>query len=79
MAKQRKIRSSIFLTSLIEGNILQSEQRFDLPIVEAAFLTEQNGSLMKGLSEFDRRTLLADYLGKTSNPQTILITEMIKF
>ena len=64
MAKQRKIRSSIFLTSLIEGNILQSEQRFDLPIVEAAFLTEQNGSLMKGLSEFDRRTLLADYLGK---------------
>ena len=70
---------SIFLTSLIEGNILQSEQRFDLPIVEAAFLTEQNGSLMKGLSEFDRHTLLADYLGKTSNPQTILITEMIKF
>lgn len=79
VAKQRKIRPSIFLTSLIEGNILQSEQRFDLPIVEAAFLTEQNGSLMKGLSEFDRRTLLADYLGKTSNPQTILITEMIKF
>ena len=79
VAKQRKIRPSIFLTSLIEGNILQSEQRFDLPVVDPAFLTEQNGSSMEGLSEFDRRTFLADYLGKTSNPQTILITEMIKF
>ena len=79
MAKQRKIRPSIFLTSLIEGNILQSEQGFDLPVVDPAFLTEQNGSSMEGLSEFDRRTFLADYLGKTSNPQTILITEMIKF
>ena len=79
VAKQRKIRPSIFLTSLIEGNILQSEQGFDLPVVDPAFLTEQNGSSMEGLSEFDRRTFLADYLGKTSNPQTILITEMIKF
>ena len=64
VAKQRKNPAKYFLTSLIEGNILQSEQGFDLPVVDPAFLTEQNGSSMEGLSEFDRRTFLADYLGK---------------
>lgn len=79
ISKQRKIRPSIFLTSLMLGGILQSDQRFALPIVDPALLTEQVAASMKDLAEFDRRTLMADYLGKTANPQTILITEMIKF
>ncbi|WP_291290738.1 DUF1803 domain-containing protein [Enterococcus sp.] len=73
VTKQRKIRSSIFLTSLVQATILLPDHSFNLPLVDAALLKENSEDLMVDFSEFDRRTWLADYLEKTADPQTILI------
>jgi hypothetical protein len=74
--KQRKIRPSIFLTSLVKYTVLTETHQFNLPLVNPETIREEKE--FAEMTEFDRRTLLADYLENVDGLQNLLISKMIK-